>query len=157
MTAAVATRSKPRSESVRAEHDYRSADEMREVIERTLEAVDKSKLAGNSLRAAGLSMRVEVSDLKAVFSIKVSDEPGHYIQWRFDRRGKPKPRLVLKMDSGTANAWLQGAESVPMAIARRRMKCSGNARDALRYLPVLRVISDRYRKVVEADYPHLAI
>ena len=131
--------------------------ELREVIERTLEAVDKSKLAGNSLRAAGLSMRVEVSDLKAVFSIKVSTEPGHYIQWRFDRRGKPKPRLVLKMDSETANAWLQGAESVPVAIARRRMKYSGNARDALRYLPVLRVISDRYRKVVQADYPHLAI
>jgi hypothetical protein len=61
------------------------------------------------------------------------------------------------MDSEVANAWLQGRESVPVAIARRRMKYTGNARDALRYLPVLKVISERYRKVVRSDYPHLAI
>ena len=46
---------------------------------------------------------------------------------------------------------------MPVAIARRRMKYSGNARDALRYLPVLKLISERYRKVVRSDYPHLAI
>ena len=157
MTPAVATRSKPRSKAIRAVHDFSSAEELREVIERTLEAVDKSKVAGTTLRAVGLSLCVEISDLKAVFSIKASTEPGHYIQWRFDRRGRPKPRLVLKMDSEVANAWLQGRESVPVAIARRRMKCTGNARDALCYLPVLKVISERYRKVVRSDYPHLAI
>ena len=157
MTPAVATRPKSRTKAAAAEHDYRSAAEMREVLERTLEAIDKNERAGTRLQAAGLSLRVELSDLKAVISIKASNEPGHYIQWRFDRRGKPKPRLVLRMDSEVANAWLQGRESVPVAIARRRMKYSGNARDALRYLPVLKVISERYRKVVRSDYPHLAI
>ena len=156
MAPAVATRTKPRSKAI-AEHDFRSADEMREVLERTLEAVNRNARAGNQLRAAGLDMLVEVSDFKAVVRVRASDEPGHYIQWRFDRRGRPKPRLTLTMDSETANAWLQGRESIPMAIARRRMKCSGNARDALRYLPVLKLISQRYRKLVRSDYPHLAI
>ena len=157
MTPAVATRPKSRTEAAAAQHDFRSADEMREVLERTLEAIDRSERAGTRLQAADLSLRVELSDLNAVISITASKEPGHYIQWRFDRRGKPKPRLVLKMDSEVANAWLQGRESVPVAIARRRMKYTGNARDALRYLPVLKVISERYRKVVRSDYPHLAI
>jgi hypothetical protein len=157
MPPAVATRPKPRSEAPSHEHDYRSATEMREVLDRTFAAVDANARAGKALRAAGLSIRLELQDLKAVVSVRTSDEPGHYIQWRFDRRGKPKPRLVLKMDSEVANAWLQGRESVPIAIVRKRMKCSGSARDALRYLPALKLIEKSYRRLVRAEYPHLAI
>jgi hypothetical protein len=157
MTPVVATRPRSRTREIAAEHDFRSAAELREVLDRTFEAVDRNATAGTRLRAAGLNIRVEVTDLKEVVSVRASDEPGHYIQWRFDRRGRPKPRLVLSMGSETANAWLQGRESIPMALARRRMKCVGNARDALRYLPVLKVISERYRKIVRSDYPHLAI
>jgi hypothetical protein len=158
MATAVATRPKPRTKAESATmHGFRSPDEMREVIERTLEAVDRSARAGSALRAAGLSMRLELSDLNAVVTLRASDDPGHYIQWRFDRRGKSKPRLVLKMDSEVANAWLQGRESLALAIARRRAKCLGSARDALRLLPALKVISHAYRKLVRSDYPHLAI
>ena len=157
MAATVATRPKAHSEAALAASGYRSADELREVLDRTLEAVDKSKTAGATLRAAGLSMRVEVRDLKTVVTLSASDDPEHHITWRFDRRGRQKPRFVLTMDSETANAWLQGKESVPMAIARRRMKCSGDARDALRYLPALKVVSKRYRRLVRSDYSHLAI
>jgi hypothetical protein len=157
MTSAIAARPKLRGRAPAAEHDYRSADEMREVIGRALEAVDRNARAGTTLRAAGLNILIEIPNLKSVISVRASDEPGHYIQWRFDRRGKPKPNFVLTMSSDVANAWLQGRESIPMAIARRRMKCSGGARDALRYVPVLKVISQRYRKLVRSDYPHLAI
>jgi hypothetical protein len=158
MATAVATRPKPRTKADSATaHRFRSADEMREVIERALEAVDRSATAGTALRAAGLSMRLELSDLKAVVTLMASDEPGHYIQWRFDRRGRQKPRLVLKMDSEVANAWLQGRMSLALAIARGRAKCLGGARDALRLLPTIKVISHAYRKLVRSDYPHLAI
>jgi hypothetical protein len=164
MTQAVATRAKARAKAISragggsaASPDFRSADELHEVLERTLTAVDRSSDAGTRLKAANLNIRVEVEDLGSVCSVRASDHPGHYIQWRFDRRGRPKPTLILIMDSATANAWLQGRESIPMAIARRRMRCSGNARDALRYLPLLKLISQRYRKLVRSDYPHLAI
>ena len=163
MGPAVATRAKPRakaasrSKSVPPPNAFRSADEAREVLERTLQAVDRSADAGTQLRAANLNIRIEVVDIGAVCWVRASDDPDHRIQWRFDRRGRSKPSLVLKMDSETANAWLQGRESIPMAIARRRMRCSGNARDALRYLPLLKLISERYRKLVRRDYPHLVI
>jgi len=157
MTSAVATRPNLRGRASSAEHDYLSADEMREVIGRALETVDRNARAGNMLRAAGLNILIEIPNLKSVISVRASNEPGHYIRWRFDRRGKPKPNFVLTMSSDVANAWLQGRESIAMAIVRRRMKCSGSARDALRYVPVLKVISQRYRKLVRSDYPHLAI
>lgn len=163
MTPAVATRAKPRakaasrSQAVAEASAFRSADEAREVLERTLQAVDRSADAGTRLRAANLNIRIEVVDMGAVCWVRAADDPDHHIQWRFDRRGRSTPSLVLKMDSETANAWLQGRESIPMAIARRRMRCSGNARDALRYIPLLKLISERYRKLVRSDYPHLAI
>jgi hypothetical protein len=163
MSPAVATRPEPRPRSPRrgrtpaGESTYRSGDELREVVGRTLEAVNRSATSGAALRAAGLNIRIEVPDLGAVVAVRASEDPTKYIEWRFDRRGRPGPSLVLRMDSEVANAWLQGRESIPMAIARRRMRCSGNARDALRYLPVLKVISKSYRSVVRSDYPHLAI
>ena len=163
MTPAVATQPRARAKGAsRAKvatpaKGFRSADEAREVLERTLQAVDRSADAGTRLRAANLNIRIEVVDLGAVCWVRASDDPDHRIQWRFDRRGRSKPSLILKMDSETANAWLQGQESIPMAIARRRMRCSGNARDALRYLPLLKLISERYRRLVRRDYPHLVI
>ena len=163
MSPAVATRGKARAKAASGARagappsGFRSADEAREVLERTLQAVDRSSDAGTRLRAANLNIRIEVVDLGAVCWVRAADDPDHRIQWRFDRRGRSKPSLILKMDSETANAWLQGRESIPMAIARRRMRCSGNARDALRYLPLLKLISERYRKLVRRDYPHLVI
>lgn len=163
MTPAVATRAKARAKAAAGSRAaappsvFRSADELREVLERTLEAVDRSSDAGTRLKAAHLDLRFEVEDLSVVCWVRAAHDRNHHIQWRFDRRGKSKPQFVLMMDSGTANAWLQGRESIPMAIARRRMRCSGNARDALRYLPLLKLISVRYRKLVRSDYPHLAI
>jgi hypothetical protein len=164
MTPAVATRAKARAKAISsagsataALPDFRSADELREVLERTLEAVERSSDAGTRLKAANLDIRVEVGDLGVVCWVKAAHDADRHIQWRFDRRGKSKPGFVLMMDSKTANAWFQGRESIPMAIARRRMRCSGNARDALRYLPLLKLISARYRKLVRSDYPHLAI
>lgn len=162
MTPAVATRAKPRakaaagSKSAAPHSRFRSADELRDVLERTLEAVERSS-AGTRLKAADLDIRVEVEDLGVVCWVRAAHDDDRRIQWRFDRRGKSKPGFVLMMDSETANAWLQGRESIPMAIARRRMRCSGNAREALRYLPLVKLISERYRKLVRAEYPHLAI
>src|SRR5688500_12572227 len=164
MTPAVATRAKPHAKAAARPKStaappshFRSADECREVLERTLAAVDRSSRAGTRLRAAGLNLRIELVDLGAVCWVRATDDPKHYIQWRFDRRGRPKPRLVLKMDSATANAWLQGRESLPVALARRRVTFSGNARDALRYLPALKLVAERYRRLVRSEYPHLAI
>jgi hypothetical protein len=42
-----------------------------------------------------------------------------------------------------------------MAIARRRIKTSGNVKKALALIPITKPIYDRYRDYLEAEHPHL--
>src|SRR5688500_19942510 len=104
MSPAVATRGKARAKAAsRAKaaappKGFRSADEVRDVLERTLQAVDRSADAGTRLRAANLNIRIEVVDLGVICWVRASDDPDHRIQWRFDSRGRSKTCLVLLMD-----------------------------------------------------------
>ena len=130
---------------------------MREVLDRTLAAVNADQSVGPLIQATGLRMGIECPDVKGVVQVAASREPGSYIEWRFDRRTPRKPKLVLLMDSDVANEWLQGRVSVPMAIAHRRMTSSGEARSALLYLPAVKLISSAYRRVISSGYSHLAL
>jgi hypothetical protein len=62
----------------------------------------------------------------------------------------------MKMDSDVANRYFQGKENVAMAIARRRIKTSGNVKKALALVPITKPVYDRYRQLIEEQYPHLA-
>ena len=42
-----------------------------------------------------------------------------------------------------------------MAIARRRIKTGGDVRAALSLIPITKPIYERYRAIVETEYPHL--
>ena len=59
------------------------------------------------------------------------------------------------MSADIANRYLQGRESLAIAIARGQVRSRGEARAALRYLPAARLICEPYRRVIEADYPDL--
>jgi len=61
------------------------------------------------------------------------------------------------MDSKVANAYLQGKESLAIAIARGRVKASGDTRSALIYIPALRLLVSSYRKLVTQEHPHLVL
>ena len=61
----------------------------------------------------------------------------------------------MTMDSEVANRYFQGKENIPMAIARRRIKTSGNIKKALALLPVTKPVFAQYRAMLEANYPHL--
>jgi hypothetical protein len=63
----------------------------------------------------------------------------------------------MKMASQTANRYFQGRENIPMAIARRRIKAGGDIAASLRLIPITKPIYARYRAVVAAEYPHLAV
>ena len=60
------------------------------------------------------------------------------------------------MDSEIANRYFQGKENVAMAIARRRIKTSGNVKKALALVPITKPLSDHYRDMIEAEYPRSA-
>ena len=44
-----------------------------------------------------------------------------------------------------------------MAMARRRIKISGDSRAALALIPITKPVFERYRAVVADEYPHLAV
>jgi hypothetical protein len=61
------------------------------------------------------------------------------------------------MDSKVANAYLQGKESLAIAIARGRVKATGDTRSALVYIPTLRLLVASYRRLVTQEHPHLVL
>ena len=132
------------------------AEDYREVLDRALHELDGDARSGSLLQAAGLSLRIELTDLDLVLRVAASDEGDHHLRWRFTDTGEPA-KLDLRMDSATANAYLQGQESLAVAIARGKVRCSGESRVALLYVPALRLVVEPYRRLVREGYPHMAL
>lgn len=129
------------------------AREFREVLESALRSLDRDPRAGPLVRAAGLQLRLELTDLDLAVRISASEDPAHHVTWSF---GDDRPaKLNLEMDSATANACLQGRESLPIGIARGRVRVAGESRVTLLFLPLLKLIADPYRRLVSERYPHL--
>lgn len=135
----------------------RSAGEFRAALELALAEVDADDRSGSLLRAAGLAVRFSFPDLEMVLNVAAGDDSDHHLRWAFEDGPEWSPKLTLEMDSEVANSYLQGRESLAIALARRRIRCSGEARVALLYVPAIRLICEPYRRAVESEYPHLAI
>jgi len=134
---------------------FRSPEEAREVLEAHLRAVDADERAGGLLRATGARIRMELRDLDVVVNLAPADEADRHLSWWFDDRTSREPRLRIAMDSETANAYLQGRESLAIAIARGRVRCEGDARAALLYVPALKLLVEPYRRVLAERFPQL--
>jgi hypothetical protein len=141
----------------RSAASFGSAEELRAVLERMLADVDADDVSGPLLRASNLRIRFEFSDVGLVLNTAASDDPHHHIRWAFSDEVDWEPALELTMDSETANRYLQGKESLPIAIARRKVHCRGESRFTLLFLPVLRLIVDPYRRAIRAQHPALAL
>jgi hypothetical protein len=131
--------------------------ELRDLLERTLQELDEDETRGPVLRATGLRLRLRLIDAGLVVDIAAGDEPGRCLRWSFGGGAEWEPMLELEMDSEIANGFLQGRESLAIAIARRRVRCRGDSRAALLFLPAVKLISEPYRRIVASDYPHLAL
>jgi hypothetical protein len=134
---------------------FKSADEAREVFEALLRGVDEDERAGGILRAAGARIRIELTDLPLVVNLAPADGPGRNLEWRFDDSIGWRTRLRISMDSETANSYLQGRESLAIAIARGRVRCEGDARAALLYVPALKLLVEPYRRLLAERFPAL--
>jgi hypothetical protein len=134
-----------------------SATEFRDLLDEALSELDADEKSGPLLRAAGLRMRFDFPDLRLVLSVAASEEPDHHLRWEFSDAVDWEPKLNLRMDSRIANAYLQGKESLAIAIAHGRVRFSGDTRCALLYVPALRLVVGPYRRVVRREYPHLLV
>ncbi len=134
-----------------------SEDQLRHLLDRALAEVDADDGAGPLLRATGLRARLRIPDVGLVLDVEAAEEDDGELRWTFSESLRRKPKLELIMDSQTANAYLQGRESLAIGMARNRVRCKGEARWALVYLPALRVVVDAYRRAVLEDAPQLVI
>ena len=134
-----------------------SATEFRELLDEALSELDADEKSGPLVRAAGLRMRFEFTDLGMVLNVAASEEPGHHLRWEFSDAADWEPKLKLRMDSRIANAYLQGKESLAIAIARGRVRFDGDTECALRYVPTLRLVVAPYLRLVRREYPHLLV
>jgi hypothetical protein len=113
---------------------------------------------GPKLRDADVPQRFEFEDVDMVVNIRAA-QPGEdgclFWQWNDDIDWKPK--VKMSMSSETANKYFQGKENVAIAIARRRIKTSGDVKAALALIPITKPVYAQYREVVKAEYPHLEV
>jgi SCP-2 sterol transfer family protein len=137
---------------------FASSKEYREVQDRIFGLMDTDPKLGPELRDADVPQRFEITDFDLVVNIRAAraTEPGNlHWEWTDDIDWEPKVRLA--MSSETANRYWQGKENVAIAIARRKLKLSGDAKAALALVPVVKPIHERWREVVAAEFPHLKV
>ena len=137
---------------------FESPDQFREVMEKTFTLMSEDPEMGPKLKAADTPQRFEFDDLAMVVNIRASrqGEEGNLV-WKWSDEVDWEPRVRMTMSSETANRYFQGAENVPIALVRKKIKAGGDVKAALAILPITKPVFARYRELVEAEYPHLAV
>jgi putative sterol carrier protein len=138
--------------------EFRSPKEFRAVMDRVFQMMDEDPEMGPQLRDADVPQRFEFSDVDMVVNIRAAEagEDGN-LHWEWTDDVDWKPKVQMTMSSETANRYFQGKENVAMAIARRRIKTSGDVKAALALIPITKPVYAQYREVVKAEYPHLEV
>ena len=137
---------------------FKSADECREVIDRAFELMSKDPDMGPKLRDADTPQRWEFPDLDLVVNVTAAEDGADgTLRWKWSDDVTWEPEVYMTMDSAIANRYFQGKENIAMAVARRRIKTSGNVKKALALVPVTKPVFAKYRAMVEKEYPHLAV
>jgi hypothetical protein len=139
-----------------ANPQFRSAQEFREVMDKTFSLMSEDPDMGPKLRDADVPQRFEFPDLDLVMNVRAAhdgEEGNLHWEWTDDVGWSPKVKMT--MSSETANKYFQGKENVAMAIARRRIKTGGDVKAALALIPITKPLEAKYADMIAADYPHL--
>jgi SCP-2 sterol transfer family len=138
--------------------EFQSKSEFREVIDKTFTLMSTDPDMGPRLRDARVPQRFEFPDQDAVVNITYREGGGeHNLRWEWSEDVDWEPKVVMTMSSEVANRYFQGKENVPLALAKRRIKSSGDIKSALKLIPITKPVFAMYREMVERDYPHLVV
>jgi hypothetical protein len=135
----------------------KNAKEFREVMDRVFEMMSTDPDMGPKLREAETPQRFEFPDLDLVVNITSAEDnsDGNNLVWDWTDDVAWEPEVKMTMDSDVANKYFQGKENVAMAIARRRIKTSGNVKKALALIPITKPVYAMYREYLEETHPDL--
>jgi SCP-2 sterol transfer family len=138
--------------------EFRSGSEFREVMDRAFGLMSTDPEMGPKLRDARVPQRFEFPDQGAVVNITYDDSGGEQnLRWEWSDEVDWEPKVTMTMSSEVANRYFQGKENVPLALAKRRIKSSGDIKSALKLIPITKPVFTLYREMLERDYPHLVV
>jgi hypothetical protein len=137
---------------------YQSHEEFKEVLDKTFALMSEDPDVGPRLKAADTPQRFAFEDLDLVVNVRPArgEEQGN-LAWSWSDEVDWEPRVRMAMSSETANRYFQGRENVAMAIALRRIRTGGDVKAALALIPITKPVYERYRALVESEYPHLVV
>lgn len=142
---------------------FKSARELRSLLDDVLSDLDKDPVAGPRLRAAAASLRFEFPDLKLRVDVRAAKNRKHCLEWSFakgagSKEDTPKPGLHLTMDSRVGNRFLQGRENPAIALVRGRISAAcGDTVAAVRFFGAAKPLFERYRERVRSEHPRLLL
>jgi hypothetical protein len=137
---------------------FRSAEEFREVMDKTFTIMSTDPDMGPKLRDARVPQRFEFTDVDSVVNITHDESGGEQnLRWKWSDAVDWDPMVEMKMSSEVANKYFQGKENIAVALARRRIKSSGDVKAALKLIPITKPVFARYREMIEREYPHLVV
>lgn len=135
---------------------FQSPEEFREVMDQVFEMMSTDDDMGPALRDADVPQRFEFDDLDLVVNVRATrDGEDGNLTWVWSDDIDWDPQVKMKMSSETANKYFQGKENIAIAVARRRIKTSGDVKAALAIAPLTKPVFARYRELVVSEYPHL--
>ncbi|HSO98345.1 MAG TPA: hypothetical protein VLP43_05285 [Solirubrobacteraceae bacterium] len=136
---------------------FNSESEFREVMDRTFTLMSEDPDMGPELRDADTPQRFEFTDVDLVVNIRAGGESEQNLVWEWSDDVAWEPKVRMTMSTETANRYFQGKENIAIAIARRRIKTGGDVKAALAIIPITKPLFAHYRRMVEANYPHLKV
>src|SRR3712207_4625917 len=114
-----------------AEPEFRSPAEFREVLDRIFPMMSEDPQMGPRLRAADVPQRFEFPDVEMVVNVRPArDGEDGDLHWEWPDDVDWEPRVRTTMSSVVANRYFQGRENAVMALARRRVKITGDSKAA---------------------------
>jgi hypothetical protein len=138
--------------------EFASAAEFREVMDKAFGLMSSDPEMGPKLRDARVPQRFEFPDQDAVVNITYDESGGEQnLRWEWSDDVDWEPKVEMTMTSEIANRYFQGKENVTLALAKRRIKSSGDIKAALKLIPITKPVFGLYREMIERDYPHLVV
>jgi hypothetical protein len=135
---------------------FDSPEQFREAMDAVFGLMNDDPDMGPKLRDADVPQRFDFDDVDLVVNIRAAREgEGGNLHWEWTDDVDWEPKVKMKMTSEVANRYFQGKENVAVAIARRRIKSSGDVKAALALIPITKPVYAQYRDVVEARWPDL--
>ena len=124
---------------------FREPEDLRRYVGGVFEAALDHPEIGPKLRATGLVLRVNLTDLDAVLTI---DLPNAKVG--LGDLGLT-PDAVMTMSSSDANLFWQGKVNLPVAMARKKIVVDGKMGPLLRLLPQTKHLFASYLELLERD------